>query len=252
MQTMAPSSSHRARTALAAVAAFAIAWMATLATSPAFADAAASGIDSGVAQQVRDLALAGTRHAAGGVTRVEIELGQLDPRLHLAPCARVEPYLPAGARLWGRTHIGLRCTQGPSAWNVYLPITVKIYGKGVAAAVPLAVGAVIAAGDVAPAEVDLAEDSSAALTDPSLAVGRTVARVINAGQSVRIAHLKPRQWFGAGDMVRVVAKGPGFSVVSEAQAITAGMEGQVARVRTDSGRILVGVPDGEHSMTLTL
>ena len=60
--------------------------------------------------------------------RMEVSVGQLDPRLRLAPCARVEPHLPAGARLWGRTRLGLRCVEGAVRWNVYLPITVKAFG----------------------------------------------------------------------------------------------------------------------------
>ena len=37
--------------------------------------------------------------------RMEVSVGSLDSRLRLAPCARVEPYLPVGARLWGRTRL---------------------------------------------------------------------------------------------------------------------------------------------------
>jgi hypothetical protein len=46
--------------------------------------------------------------------RMEVEVGALDRRLTLAPCAQVEPYLPAGSRLWGKTRVGLRCVQGSS------------------------------------------------------------------------------------------------------------------------------------------
>lgn len=44
---------------------------------------------------------------SGGLPlRMEVSVGTLDSRLRLAPCARVEPYLPAGsacgdARAWG-------------------------------------------------------------------------------------------------------------------------------------------------------
>ena len=53
--------------------------------------------------------------------RMEVEVGALDERLRLAPCARVEPYLPAGARLWGRSRLGLRCLEGATRWNVFCP-----------------------------------------------------------------------------------------------------------------------------------
>ncbi|MBW8828753.1 MAG: flagellar basal body P-ring formation protein FlgA [Burkholderiales bacterium] len=202
-------------------------------------------------QQVKDLALAGTQHAAPGV-RFDVQVGQLDPRLHLAPCQKVEPYLPSGARLWGKTRIGLRCVQGPSPWNVYLPVTVKVYAKALVATAPLAMGAIVTADDVTQAEVDLAEDASVAVTDTHLVVGRTLARAINPGQSVRQAHLKVRQWFAAGETVKVMAVGSGFSVAGEGQALTPGMEGQPARVKTESGRVLTGMPTGDHRVELAL
>ena len=218
----------------------------------AHASDAASGLEASLEQQVRELALAGTRKVPEGVTRVDIQVGQLDPRLRLAPCQRVEPYLSPGTRLWGRARIGLRCMQGPSAWNVFLPVTIRIYGRALVAAAPLSAGSVIGPSDVIQAEVDLAEDPSLAVSDAQLAVGRTLARAVNAGQSLRQQHLKARQWFAAGETVKVLALGAGFSVAGEGQALTPGIEGQPARVRTESGRVLTGVPVGERRMEMAL
>lgn len=203
-----------------------------------------------LAEQVRALALAGAQRQANA--RVEVEVGQLDPRLRLAPCERVEPYLPTGTRLWGRTRIGLRCTQGVSHWNVYLPVTVKIYGTALVAASPLAAGSVIAEGDLRTAEVDLAAAPGQAIADAQRVVGRTVARAIPAGEAVRDADLKVRQWFAAGETVRVVAQGAGFAVAGEGQALMPGVEGQPVRVKTESGRVLTGMPVGERRVELSL
>ena len=59
---------------------------------------------------------------------------------------------------------------------------------------------------------------------------------------MRQGHSRARQWFTAGETVRVVAAGPGFALESEAQALSNGIEGQPARVRTESGRVLTGQP----------
>ena len=214
---------------------------------------ATGALDGELAQQVKELALGGAKGAAtAGAPRVEVVVGQLDPRLRLAPCQRVEPYVPDGMRMWGKSRIGLRCTQGPSKWNVYLPITVKVYGTALVASSGLQAGAVLTSGDVASAEVDLAEDSSAPLTNPDLAIGRTLARPLKAGQGLRQAHLKLRQWFAAGETVTVLAQGQGFSVASEAQALNPGIEGQPVRVRTENGRVLTGLPIGERRVELSL
>jgi flagella basal body P-ring formation protein FlgA len=196
---------------------------------------------AGLEQQVRALAIAGAQpNARAGVTRVEVQVGQLDPRLRLAPCQRIEPYLPAGTRLWGRTRIGLRCTEGASRWNVFLPVAVKLFGPALVVTAPLPAGHVLAEADLASAELDLAEEASPALIRSELAVGRSLARALDAGQGLRQAHVK------------VVALGAGFSVAGEGLAMTPGVEGQPARVRTESGRVLVGMPVGERRMELSL
>ena len=216
------------------------------------AQPAPSGLDAGLEQQVRTLALGGTADAPAGVTRVEVVIGQIDPRLHLAPCQKVEPYLPSNTRLWGRSRIGLRCTQGRTAWNVYLPITVKAYGRALVATTGAASGSVLKADDLVEAEVDLAEEMSPALVDPDQAIGRTLAQALKPGQSLRLGHLKARVWFSAGDTVKVVALGDGFSLEGAAQALSNGIEGQPARVRTENGHVLTGNPVGNRRVELAL
>ncbi len=235
-----------------------------------YALAQEAGLGSGLEAQVRQLALdslqapavdavahghadgAASLPSAASTPRIEISIGQLDARLRLAPCERIEPYLPEGVRLWGKARIGLRCLQGAAKWNVYLPITVKAFGPALVAVGAATAGSVLTASDLALAEVDLAEEASPALSNNLLAVGRVLARPLKAGQSLRQSHLKQRQWFAAGDTVNVVAQGAGFSVAGDAQALTNGIEGQPARVRTEGGRVLTGLPVGDRRMELSL
>jgi len=217
---------------------------------PAPADDAAPALAAGLVDQVRVLALdnAGRINAA----RVEVVVGQLDPRLRLAPCDRIEPYLPPNVRLWGKSRIGLRCKEGRTAWNVYLPIVVKVWGRALVSRGGAAAGSVVAEGDLDEAEVDLAEEFTAVFFDKKLVVGRTVGQTLRPGQAVRQAHIKSRQWFAAGDAVKVVAVGEGFALEGAGQALTNGIEGQPAKVRTESGRIVTGVPTAERRLELAL
>lgn len=214
--------------------------------------AAMDALQPGLAGKVRQLALDGSRHAPTGVRRVEVALGQLDARLRLAPCQRIEPYLPPGTALWGKSRIGLRCTQGGTAWNVYLPVTVSAFGTAWVAAAPLSAGASLAAGDLVQAEVNLAEEPAMPITDADQALGRTLARALKPGQALRPTDLKTRQWFSAGDEVKVSARGSGFNVAGSGQALNHGLEGQPVRVRVESGRVLVGMPVGERLVELPL
>lgn len=203
-----------------------------------------------VVDQVRTLALG--KAAAPAAARVEVVVGQLDPRLHLAPCDRIEPYLPATVRLWGKSRIGLRCAQGRTAWNVYLPIVVKVWGRALVVPAGAAAGSVLAEADLEDAEVDLAEEFTPVFFDRKLVIGRTLAQALRPGQAVRQAHIKSRQWFAAGETVKVVAVGDGFALEGVGQALTNGVEGQPAKVRTENGRVVTGVPAGERRMELTL
>ncbi|MBI2733563.1 MAG: flagellar basal body P-ring formation protein FlgA [Aquabacterium sp.] len=184
--------------------------------------------------------------------RVEVVLGQLDPRLKLAPCDKVHAYMPDGVQLWGKTRVGLRCEQGAVRWNVFWPVTVKVWGQALVASAPLRAGMPVGEGDVRLAEVDLADKTSPAVTRPADIVGRTLVRGIEAGQSIRADDVKARRWFAAGDPVRLTVRGNGFQIAAEGTAMSPGDEGQCARVRTDNGRVVCGQPVGERLVELSL
>jgi len=173
-----------------------------------------------VAQRVGRGGGVGTASTAGAaVSRLEVSLGAADARLRLAPCDKIQAYVPEGANLWGRSRVGLRCEQGAVRWNVYVPVTVRVLGLGVVPAINLTPGSRIEAADLRVAEVDLAADGSPAVLSPDEAVGRLVARSVQAGQSLRQQHLKAKRYFAAGDPVRLIVKGPGFSVNGEGEAV---------------------------------
>lgn len=173
--------------------------------------------------------------------RMDVKVGSLDSRLRLAPCANIEPYLPAGTRLWGRTRIGLRCVDGISRWNVSLPVTVNAFGNAWVIKGPVQAGAALTEDDVVEAEVNWAEDASPVLRDRALWLGQTATRPLNTGQTLRQGMVKPAQVFQAGAQVRVVAAGAGFQVSTDAQALSPGVIGQIARVKLENGRVSSGV-----------
>jgi flagella basal body P-ring formation protein FlgA len=185
--------------------------------------------------------------------RMEVSIGSLDSRLQLAPCGRVEPYLPAGTRLWGRTRIGLRCLDGVTKWNVFLPVTVKAYGKAWVVKGSLPSGTVLAAADLMQAEVDWADDAmNAVLSDPAQWLGQTTTRALVTGQALRQGMVRAPQVFQAGAQVRVMAQGVGFEITADGQAMTAGVVGQLARVRMDNGRVMSGVVLDTRTVKLEL
>ena len=184
--------------------------------------------------------------------RMEVSVGQLDPRLRLAPCARVEPHLPAGARLWGRTRLGLRCVEGAVRWNVYLPITVKAFGPAWVLAGGVAAGAVLKEGDAIESEVDWAAESAAIVARPEAWVGLIAARPLQAGQALRQNMVRAPDLFQSGASVRVVVQGQGYAVTASGQALSAGAQGQNVRVRMSNGRFVSGIVQEDGTIEATL
>lgn len=217
---------------------------------PARAQAPATSMTPLLARHVQAVALDNVGAPRGA--RVELEVGELDPRLKLAPCERIEPFVPTGMRLWGKSRIGLRCMAGPVAWKVYLPVTVKVFGQALVAAGPLQAGTELTVLDLRYAEVDLGSLGTPAFTDASRLAGRVLTRALAAGEPLRGDAMRTRQWFGAGEIVTLTAIGRGFAVSSEGQALNPGVEGQPVRVRTENGRIVTGLPVGARRVEIAL
>ncbi len=194
-----------------------------------------------LAQQGRDLPL-----------RLEVEVGQLDPRLNLAPCQQIQPYLPPNVRLWGRARLGLRCVQGPTKWNVFLPITVKAWGPAWVIKSQIVPGTTLTEADAMATEVDWAENYSPIVANQADWVGKTATRMLSAGQALRQGMVKDPQVFQSGAQVRVVVVGTGFEIVSRAQALSAGVVGQGAKVRMDNGQVVNGTVSDAQTVRLVL
>jgi len=173
--------------------------------------------------------------------RPEVVVGSLDPRLQLAPCARVEPYLPQGAQLWGRTRIGLKCVEGPIAWNVFLPITIKAWGPGWVVRRTIQANAPITTADVElVAQVDWADQRATVLPNLEQWQGMLAAYTLMPGHVLRENNIRQPQAFGAGSQVRVVALGQGFQLMVSGEAMTNGYIGQTARIKLENGKVVSG------------
>jgi flagella basal body P-ring formation protein FlgA len=177
---------------------------------------------------------------AGFPGEVIISLGSVDPRVTLPACPALEPFVPAGGRLWGQSAVGVRC-NGQTPWTIYVPVSVKVMANVVHAARPLAQGQPVGATDVALQKADLAQLPAGILTEPAQAVGKTLVSSMASGQPLRQDMLRSPPVILQGQTVKLLAQGRGFSVNAEGKALAAAAEGQVVQVRTQSGRIVSGI-----------
>jgi len=203
--------------------------------------AVAQALPADWAQRVTRLAEQAARVALPADAQVQIEVGALDPRLRLASCAQVQPFVPPGQALWGRSRLGLRCLQGPARWSVTVPVQVRVTAPTWVSAQPLPAGTVLAPEHLrwAPAEVSA---DAAPVLGAVAPLGRTLSRALEAGEVLRQPHLKARQWFSAGDTVQVSWRGQGFAISAEGQALGPGLDGHTVRVRVQGGRVIQATP----------
>jgi flagella basal body P-ring formation protein FlgA len=79
------------------------------------------------------------------------------------------------------------------------------------------------------------------LTDPQQAVGKTLGANLGPGQPLRQDMLRSPLVVQQGQQVKVQSSGDGFTVSTEGKALNNANDGQVAQVRTASGRTISGI-----------
>lgn len=232
-------------------------WLGLLLAFLFLGHAARAGETGVLEQTARDwiapaLAAALPAEGGGAPLRTEVEIGSLDSRLRLAPCDKVEAFMPPGSRLWGRSRIGLRCVEGARRWNVYLPVTVKAFGPAWVLKRAVGAGATLTQEDAELAEVDWAAHRVGVLAAPERWVGLETAFALTPGQALREHMVRPMKAFEAGAQVRVMGGSGGFRITATGQALTTGLVGQSARVRLPGGKVISGQVQPDQTVELSL
>jgi flagella basal body P-ring formation protein FlgA len=158
----------------------------------------------------------------------------------LAACTTMVPFTPPGARLWGRTTVGVRCA-GERPWTLYLQARVSLEATYYLAARQIEPGNVLTVADLTTRDGDLSNLPREIVTDPSQAVGAVALSRISAGMPLRQDMLRSATSVTIGQTVRVVAVGPGFTISSEGSVMNNASPGQQVRVKTPGGQIISGI-----------
>ena len=172
--------------------------------------------------------------------QVKISVGKLDSRLNLDACNALEPFIPTGSRIWGRTTVGVRCSS-PSSWTIYLQADISVIGNYVISAAPLAQGQLVSANQLSTATGDLTKLPNGIITDSSQAIGKTVAMSIPAGTPLRMDALRVQAAIQQGQSVKLVSSGSGFEVTAEGRALTSANAGQSVQIRISNGQVISGI-----------
>ncbi|NPT55681.1 flagellar basal body P-ring formation chaperone FlgA [Paraburkholderia elongata] len=192
------------------------------------------------AEAIRSAALTFLQQQSAGLPgKVDITVAPAFPR-GLAACAMLEPFMPSGARLWGRMTVGVRCA-GERPWTIYLQARISLRATYYLAARAMAPGEVLTAADLVARDGDLTGLPQAIVTDPSQAVGSVSLVRIAGGMPLRRDMLKSASAVSIGQTVRIVAAGEGFAISAEGSAMNNASPGQQVRVKTANGQIISGI-----------
>ena len=181
--------------------------------------------------------------------KVTINMGQVDAS-RLPPCSALEAFTPQGARLLGKTSVGVRCLT-PNSWSMLVPAQISVVGNYVTTARPLIAGQTIQVTDLVVLEGDLSQLPSGVLHDPVSAVGKTLRNSLSAGQILRNDQLVAPIVIRQNQTVRVISTGSGFSVSAEGKALSNASIGQVVQVRMTSGQTVSGIARSDGNVEVS-
>ncbi len=217
------------------------------ATGSALAQAPAMQTAAAIQQSVDQYMRQQTSSMPGKVTYT---IGGIDPRLVLPACGNLDIFLPAGARLWGQSNLGVRC-GGPTQWTIYVGVDVRISGHYLAASRAIAPGQVLTSGDLTVQSGDLTLLPQGVLSNQESAIGRIAVASITAGQALRYDQLRAPLAVQQGQSVKILSGGNGFRVSAEGRALNNAQEGQVTQVRTGGGQTISGVARAGGTVEVT-
>jgi flagellar basal body P-ring formation protein FlgA len=191
-------------------------------------------------ESVRAAALAYLQQQSVGLPgHVSITISPGFPRGRAA-CTSLEPFMPPGARSWGRTTVGVRCV-GAKPWTLYVAARVAVDVTYYVAGRQIEPGQMLSLADLVPREADLASLPRTVITDPSQANGALALLRISAGLPLRTDMLRSAASVTIGQTVKVIAVGTNFSISAEGSVLNNAAPGEQVRVRTAGGQIITGV-----------
>ncbi len=181
------------------------------------------------------------RNTATLSAQVIANVDKIDKHLSLPKCPELEPFVPTGGRLWGKTSVGVRCSSPSATWTIYVQAEVNVMANVLQVARPVSIGQTLAHEDITLQNVNLTQTPDGLFTDATQVIGKVATTNLTAGQPLRPQMLRPPYVVLRGQKVNLVVQGRGFSISSEGQALADAAEGQIVQVRNKSGRITSGI-----------
>lgn len=187
------------------------------------------------------------QQTAGLPGKVAFNVDEIDKRIALRACSKIEAFLPAGSQLIGRVSIGVRCNE-VNGWSIYIPVQIKISRDLVISARPLLMGQLLHAEDIARQTTETTQNVG--ITDAAQVIGKVLRYSVAAGYIMREDMLRAPYNVKQGQTVQLSAQGAGFSLSSSGVALNNASEGETVQIRTSAGRIVSGIASGDGTVKI--
>lgn len=169
----------------------------------------------------------------------QITVSKMDPRLRLPKCAEPIHQEIASSRPYG-SNLSVKVTcDGNRSWAVYVPARVETYAEVAVLARSLERGTILTAADVTTARMNVAQAGTGQIRDADQAVGMELRRRLQAGEALRLTHLKSPQVVKKGERVVLEAGSGVISVVTSGTALANGQVGDQIRVRNENSNRVI-------------
>ena len=187
------------------------------------------------------------------VERTTVELGNLDPRLRLAPCTMgLRAFAPMGTRAMGGSLVGVQCV-GPTRWSVFLRVNVVVEAPVLVAYRGLARGGVITADDLRIEVRRIDSLRSGYVSDFAQAVGMVASRHIRAGAALTPRMLNAQRLVRRGERVIMLISSGAMTVRASGKSLSDGVMGQVIDLRNArTGKRVSGRVNGLGTVEVAL
>lgn len=184
-------------------------------------------------------AVAANQATTAGNARVEVDVGSIDPRIHLAECAQLHVTLPQ--TLAPMLTARVRCET--PFWTLYVPLRMHAWSRAVVAATNLMPNTTLDASDLAMARVDVLATNGGYLTDPAQAEGKILRTNVRAGAPILSALLE-RPWIvHRGETVLLTLRDNAITIRTNVVAMQDGRSGDM---------IMVQNPDSKKTVQATV
>lgn len=169
----------------------------------------------------------------------EITVSNLDPRLQLRACDTPLRKTITSPRPYGtNVSVKLQCNDS-KRWTIYVPAQIDQFAEVAVLSRSLSRGSVISEADITLTTMNTAKAGFGHIRDPERAIGMQLKRPLQAGEPLRISHLRAPEMVKKGDRVTLEASTVGVTVITAGKALGKGQLGDQIQVRnTKSDRVV--------------